>query len=261
MTSRTLILALALFALGCTDMVDAPDLPYVERMVVYSILTAGEQEVSVSFQRTLPPTEAYSVRKAALADVSAWVDEEGRIHPLHYDSLGVYRASGLMVQAGAVYTLHAQWHGMTCDAQTRVPGPAVIDTMFCSNGPDGWLAQAVVRPRAGEVYGLSWQSSKLSYDPRTSSLGFSTLVRQQDARADGSVSLAEHLFWVDQGTEVSASLQAFDDAFYNYFNSRPGGKSSDEIFSQPGKNQKWNVQGDGIGLFIGRSVVTITVRI
>lgn len=264
MFPRLLIFAVVVLA-GCQDIVDAPDLPYVERMVVYSIVTAG-QEISVSFSRTLPLNKIYTLQEAALSDVAATVEADGRVYPLHYDSLGVYRTSGLIVKGGGVYGLHAVWRGTTCEAQTRVPDSLTIDSLLILNGagPYGWsIVRAIFFPRPAETYALTWQISGQGV-AQNQEFGFSTLVRQEDARNDGKVNLDEHIYILPgygpttlQHGSILAVIQAFDGPFYDYFKSRSRVASTDDIFAQPGGSVRWNVRGDAIGLFIGKSVTSV----
>ena len=44
----------------------------------------------------------------------------------------------------------------------------------------------------------------------------------------------------------------YDRAFYEYFISQGSAQIPDAIFGQPGTNVRWNVKGEGIGMFVGR---------
>ncbi|RPI71382.1 MAG: hypothetical protein EHM47_10325 [Ignavibacteriales bacterium] len=54
-------------------------------------------------------------------------------------------------------------------------------------------------------------------------------------------------------------IYVYDNAFYDYFSTQGSGQTPDAIFGQSGSNVKWNITGDGIGMFIGRTD-TVLVR-
>lgn len=268
---RTLVLlALSLLAVACEETVDITDAVYRERFVVYGVLDAG-REVRVTFTRTLPINEPYSAERAALGDVAAVVVVENRANgealdtvPLVHTSGGRYEAPGLVVESGWRYRLEASWNGKSVRASTVVPFPAQIDSLsmvpriYDYGDVTDTLhnLRALVRPRPEEVYLLS----SADVDPRTGetivheTYGGATLGRIRDTIASGHVELLDPNWGYRGAQPVAAIVMSYDAPYYDFqktFYSYGGGGSP---FSTGADNVHWTVEGDGIGLFIGRAV-------
>jgi predicted amino acid-binding ACT domain protein len=53
-------------------------------------------------------------------------------------------------------------------------------------------------------------------------------------------------------TSLTARVYIFDHQFLDFYSTQNLNQVSDAIFGQTGSQVKWNIKGDGIGMFIGR---------
>jgi hypothetical protein len=246
-TSRLLVLAL--FLVSC-DESGLNDFPYIERMVVAAVLDAGTDSV-------LPVSEVYTPENSVLSGVTGRVMHGAEAFPLVQIVPGIYQAQGLRVDAGETYELEAEWQGKSVRATTRVPFPpsVIASTADLDSTGDGRLTlTTVVGAASPEVYGQTWSTR----GPSGSDSGgvFTSIQRFEDADANGNVSVSEvyHLSVAPTDT-LYAVVYAFDRSFYDWFISRGGNIPGydDLLFRQVGGSVTWNVEGDGIGMFLGRA--------
>lgn len=274
LSAAACIIALGVAFSACEEVLDAEGLPYVERLVVDAILAPGIPADSIYIRRTLPLSGAYDKSKAILTDITGYVESEGRQYPLVHIDSSRYRATGLVPESGKRYKLVAQWRGKNIQAETTVPYTPELDTAILrlgnkqSQGYDDRYYDTltvVVRPRGSEVYAVEarveydrglggYQSLNLTYDE--------VIARATDLEPDGKVHLnyrAYHIFDVNAGfvDKNLIILYAFDEPFYDYYFSITNDDNDAGPFASGNRPIYWNVQGDGIGIFMGRA---ITVR-
>jgi hypothetical protein len=274
--------ALGLFAVlalpflgGCEETADITDAVYRERIVVNGVLDLGDS-VDITFSRTLPINEPYSASSAALADVEATIagidpTSGSALHPavrLVHAGGGHYSAPGLVPQAGMEYRLEASWHGRSVRARTVMPRTAKVDsTMFVKSrwameSPDEYMfVRAVIDPVPGAVYTIS---STGNFNPVTGKPILmdrygAPIARERDTMANGNLELIDDWSAYHNADSVAAIVVAYDEPYYEFQRTYnrgddrgPFGSGSDVV--------RWTVEGDGIGLFIGRSTVIVPVR-
>lgn len=267
------LLGVALVALliaGCEETAPITGTIYRERLVVYSVLDAG-WPIKVRFTKTLPIDQQYSESAAALDDVDATITvmdstsgAETQTISLRYAGNGWYEIPPTVttVQQGLRYRLNAAWRGRTVSAETSVPRSARIDTVYLATIPPQreWedtsrQIRAVVYPRAGETYLVT----SADFDPRTNELqmrdtyGGARLLRARDKDERGRIELVD-FFWSyppGEGPDMAVIVSydeayyEFQETFYQHTDRGPFGSGADIV--------RWNIVGDGIGLFIGRT--------
>lgn len=267
------ILALGLAFSACEELVDADGLPYVERLVVDAMLSPNVSADSIYIRRTLPLSAKYDSSKAMLADVTGYIEFEGQQYPLVHKGSSRYAATGLIPESGKRYKLVAQWRGRNVQAETRVPFAPQVDTVVLREGknqPDNFVEgmdtlTAIVRPRTGDVYAMeavavyrdglgSHESINLDYDE--------IIRRAVDVESDGNVHMvyrSYHIFDLNPtfNEKKLAIIYAFDTPFYDYYFSITNGDNDGGPFSSGTRPIYWNVQGDGIGIFMGRAITII----
>jgi len=265
MTKRLcLTISLGLGCLSCEEGTNLTDFPYVERMVINGVVEAGGTEVVVHFSRTLRQDETFNPARAALADVSAMIiSGSGSSYPLVHDTLGLYRAIGLTLIPGERINLEAKWNGRRAAASTVVPYPPDAVSSRLSHDTTGsqlYTLHTIVRARVGEAYGQTWE---LRRSGELAAGGvFREVVRLVNANAWSEAQIVEeYVFSLDPLDTLLAIVHSYDDAFYDFFITRgsnvPG--YDDLLFRQTGGPIKWNVTGDGIGLFVGHATTTAPV--
>jgi hypothetical protein len=269
------LVMMILGCMGCEEVVDITDATYRERLVVYGVLDAGEDTISVSFRRTLPINEVYSESKAALSDVTATITVEsaGGAHLASYTLThignGNYIAPNAVLHGGNRYRLHATWRGKTVTAQTIVPRQPSVDSVGLRAAsrqyeemPDSmFTAYVVLRPDPQHVYLLT----SGTVDPRTGRVhvgdtyGGAPLSRVRDTADDGRLHLIDEWGFYQRRQPISAVLVSYDEQYYEfqrtYYNGNDGGP-----FGSGTDTVWWTVEGDGIGLFIGRRMDTYRVQ-
>jgi hypothetical protein len=266
---------------ACETVVEPVGLPYVERLVVRGVVESGSSLDSIRITRTLPLTEEYSGEKAAVADAEVTVRVGGQSYQLQHIGRGYYGNRAIVPQAGERYTLDIAWHGKHVTATTTTPFPVAIDsaavvaTPTSGQGGGDSLLEAYFRPHGDQVYALAMKRSYyyIPYGDTIkvhvySEIGIELgerIGRRGDTTEGGTIRLGTG-FWVDRGGEVSgpdtltALLYTYDEPFYDYYQTFHGDDHNDGPFATGGETVAWNVEGDGIGMFIGRAVSQRQVR-
>jgi hypothetical protein len=246
---------------SCEDAVVGNDLSYEERLVVRGLLVAGEP-IEVTFERTLPLDQPFDSIRAQLSDVTAFITHNDVIDTLKYAGAGKYRTSSMISENGEEYQLSAEWNDKSLTGETRVPFTTTfqngnIITEVNEDGDTVHYIQGLLTPREGAVYGATW----VILDPLS---GFHlednvipVLLRESDKDLNNRLTLKTRVIpdtlYAAWHNYFYIRVHAFDEEFYNFFITQDANNASSNIFSQSGINLRWNVEGDGIGMFIGES--------
>jgi len=265
--SLILLLLLGILLSSCKDntVVDN-DLGYQEQLIVRSILTAGDS-ITVYFGRSLPLQQAFDSSKANLENVFAYITHNNKNDTMHYIGNGIYQCKSLIAQNGESYSLFAKWNNHIVHSKTSVPFTATfqnakLDTVIVNNDIS-CIIQGVLTPRTGAVYGATWSiiSSNPSFVLEDSVI--SNLAREQDKDLLGNLLISTRSMPIELVRKWRSNLfirvHAFDEQIYNFFITQDANNASDNIFGNTGINLRWNVTGDGIGMFIGRTDFIVRV--
>ena len=264
---KYLLIAGLMLVVSCEDAVVENDLTYQERLVVRGLLVAGSP-IEVTFERTLPLDQTFDSTLAQLNDVKAYITHTYTVDTLEYVGNRRYKTPTLIAQNGEEYTLNAEWNGKSLSGDTRVPYTTTfqngkIVSEVNEDGDTVHYIQGFLTPREGAVYGATW----VILDPVT---GFHVednvipvLQRESDKDLNNRLTLKTRTI-PDSLYDVwhqyfYIRVHAFDEEFYNFFLTQDANNASSNIFSQSGINLRWNVEGDGIGMFIGKSDFYIKV--
>jgi len=262
--SRTIPFLLFLgLPLGCEENTDSLDLPYRERLVIEGIIVPGPLRGAVRVARTFPLTANNQVIEGTVLDALVFLRYGDTTRQLHLNrERSLYDNDSIIVTAGNTYTLLVDWNGKHAQATTRVPSPPLMDTVYVArrnmNDSVLYTAEALLNPRADEAYDASWIFHTLTSGGRDSAiyLDFSQApLVAEDAAADGRI---HFLFAFRTTSVVHDTLQfnctSFDRAYYDFYISRGdpefSGVPTYSYFEGP---VRWNVQGEGVGLFYGAS--------
>jgi hypothetical protein len=188
-----------------------------------------------------------------------------------------------VAQAGEEYRLAVAWHGKSVTATTIAPIPVLIDSTVIVANSDNTaldsLLEARFVPRGDQVYALTMKRmyDEIRYgDTVPVHVSFEQgiwqsdrIARRRDAEADGVIRLrTDYRSQIYEGggpgtttsDTVVAILYTFDPAFYDYYQTYHNDNNGDGPFSSGGETVAWNVDGDGIGMFIGRAITERRVR-
>jgi hypothetical protein len=262
-TGLTIVIGLLACFFGCERVDDPSDIPFVERLVVKGDIFWGNP-VSIVVERTVPVSEQYSTADTRLIDVTGAIVSNGVSHPIFHQSNGEYRCD-LSLSPGQNVVMYLDWHGKKVTASTSMPYPAHIDTVITmvDSSAHPWVLSfdCIVTPRPTEAYAVFWSG-------RSDSTSFSSddefaLARSQDASNDGKLHFAKQYPLVrDRVDSLFFYIRSYDMPYYDFFASQGnpdfGNVPLITYFTGP---VRWNVRGDGVGLFVARNYVTKTVRL
>ncbi|MBF8248984.1 MAG: hypothetical protein HW374_1784 [Bacteroidetes bacterium] len=220
---------------GCEQTVELGSIPYEEKLVVRGILEPGKS-VIIYFTRTLSLEEPFSGDKAAIANVEGTIVCEGvsfsllHLGPVLINGVKTGFAEysmggGVIAQAGKIYELAASWNGHTIRAHTRVPDSAIIDTTYVDPSTLSRRSAALVKPDV--------QGEKVSINILIDS--------------------SYKSIWRDS---LYSRIIGFDTPFYDYYRSRRNSRPSSSLLNISGTAGPvfWNVEGEGLGMFVGMNI-------
>jgi hypothetical protein len=273
--SAPLAFIAAVIMAGCQTPVYDADVQFEERLVIEGILAPGAQVAGIYIGKTLSVKAVFDPKEAEVHDAVANVVVDGIDYPLHHVGSGLYEAQGLVAQSGKVYALTVEWNGLRATAQTLVPyapdtASLVISPVSLTYNifhEASFALDASFLPEPGETYGVVWTHDEFDYGyypdstltyhvyPYTSS--HLPLVRNIDVQSDGRIHIAMsgNLYgnYIPEIDTLFVAISAFDEQFYDYYNSNGKTTSFEDLVlgMSPGA-VKWNVSGNGIGMFIGK---------
>jgi hypothetical protein len=258
---------LAFGVLACKEGVEPGDFPYEEKIVIRAVLEAGKPVQEIFITRTLSLTELYTPEKAAIADVKAEITIEGASYPLSYvgpvvrgnvkTGFAEYTAVGLTAKIGGVYRLSGNWNGHEFWAQTSIPDSTNISNSYMALDSSEhslrlYRVFTTVKSKTNFAYTANYEHKNLFL--LSTSFGSSLLK----ASADGEIVLTSSFATNSPSTfrdSLYVKVFTFDEAFYDYYRTRNGGRAGNVgfLFSGGPSPVNWNAEGDAIGLFIGMS--------
>ncbi len=259
------LIFLSLFMLliaGCgNDTVVSNDLAYKQKLVIRGIVQAGDV-LHVYISTTLPPWTAYDSVAAEVVDANVFmVHNTNDTIPLYYIGNQQYRGDyNIRAQMGDLYTIFAKWHNLVATATTKIPtyfryeNPSMGYDLKANGKDTNFYVQLTVYPNTDAVYGAAWRLSGFSY--QDSVMG--DLARYKDRDASGKVIVKSRpcpnqLVWFRRTLNLELQVSSYDEPYYNYYMSQSSNLATDNVFGRSGTNQQWNVTGDGIGIFCGRT--------
>ncbi|MCC7437578.1 MAG: DUF4249 family protein [Armatimonadetes bacterium] len=267
---------LAVGATACEEEISPDGLPYVERMVVRGVLTAGQPAEGIRFTRTLPVNYVHndsgSIHSVVeLADVQGYIEAEGTKYPLTHSGRGEYQATGLVVKSGVRYTLNATWRGKTATATTVAPAQQpTVDTIAWNiagtydDGSTMYALEALIQPMPGAVYSIEYGLTGGTREMRSYTNYPDPIRRSTDANHDNKVHLKVGNYYSvkpsGENYHGSFMVYAWEQGYYNFFNSYYNNmfaEDSDNPFGSQDRAIAWNVSGDGIGTFFARTVTEV----
>ncbi len=249
------------FLLSCNDQVVENDLDYKEKVVIRSLIESGKP-IQVYFGKTFPPNQAFNPDEAYLDNVDAVISAFEKNYKLEHIGNGIYTNENILAVNGIEYELKAVWNSDSILSKTYIPYSTtfqkaqLIENVSNENDTTYYL-QGFLSPRENAVYGATWVILNAEDTVRIEDEVIPNLAREQDANLAGLLLIRTRNISKELVDEYRNSLfirvHAFDEVFYNYFITQNANNASTNIFSQSGINLRWNVEGNAIGLFIGKS--------
>ncbi|MBI3220219.1 MAG: DUF4249 family protein [Bacteroidetes bacterium] len=261
-----IIPAALLLVNGCEQTVSNPELPYEEKLVINASL--GDSSASAYISRTLPLTQKYTAAAALVKDARVTLtSSDGSQVIMTFDSLSkYYTIQNTNFPAGKSYSLRVEWKGLVAIATAIIPPDPEwgIDTVIIAdttgieydpNNPPTDKYRATIKLKINALEDISYRTDFLCYTSSDTSDVFSFRFMQRQFIGRYKAASDDFFPWVSIFSEepvkavlikVYSSTSAFDD-FYK--SQRYGDHDGGNIFGSFGTNPKFNVYGDGIGVF------------
>lgn len=275
-----------------TTLTEPLALSFEEKLVIRGVIEAGKPIGNIAISKSLPALNALSDSSGAVYDAVGTLSVNGRTFPLRLQNRTTSGASlytalnngvPIIAESGSQYTLSVQWNGKSAEAQTGVPAAPNLQsvrllrreilsltsaTIIPGTQPVTttrrdtlYGAEITILPLAETAYRASIYLADVQGNPLTESydggLAFSTNATNIPSNlVSGLLPLQTQALSRSMPVGYTATVTAFDKAYYTYALTRSRGQQTSNLFGGTnGENVLWNVKGDGIGLFIGVATV------
>ena len=252
------VIALLFIATGCEVEDSEQDFPFELKLVVRGVLEANKPVQDIYVGRTLPISYNFDKSFADLTDATVAILYRDSLYVLRHKKDGLYFTNGLVPAQGETYKLLVQWKSYFATAETTVPIIGTVEevelkTYIGTQVPQRYI-ECSIKPYINEAYALTWVSLTTSNSVTAEATEFNGVMKKGLQAYDGFMKVITDTITPGILTEtLGYRIHAFDVRFYDYFVTQNTNKVSDAVFGQPNSNVKWNVQGDGIGIFFAKS--------
>ncbi len=256
-----LIAFIAISIISCEENMGTVDLPYSELIVIRGELIAGNPISGIIITKTLPPLDNYELDKALIPSAKAYIEYNSTKYPLIYDeSIRTYYCNDIIPHVGEKYKIVVQWQGHTASAITTIPAPidSVDDIKLeIINITEDYYSyqQLIVKGRVKSSHNVVIYSCIDNFHSYWSN----SYVRKLKSGFDGQLLLFTEDYYYSNQLPDKLIVGTFDLDFYDYYYTKDNGNQVDDAFSINAEIIKWNINGDGIGMFIGSNRKTISL--
>jgi hypothetical protein len=238
------------------------------KLVIRGLLEDGQDIKDIYIGRTLPVAVPFRADFSNLSTAVVSIKVDTLRYILRHTRDGLYSApAGVKARAGKTYELLVSWEGYSAGAITKIPDPGSFGGVFLINsindtGKTIRVMSVEVTPRADEAYAATWLAFSATGQIYAEDTKYNTVVRKlPNANTNNLQVLSAEVpaAYASRPQELGAGIYVYDTSFYDYFKTKGSSKLSDAVFGQPSTSVKWNILGDGIGMFIGRTKITKAV--
>jgi hypothetical protein len=265
---KNLLLALScsvsLLLIGCEQSSNVSEFPYEPKVVVNCVIQAGRPIDKIMVARTLPIPVNYSDAEAEVRNASVAIATKDTVIVYKYTEPFTYTTSGLVAKTGQTYTLLVQWEDKFATATTTVPriGVAASPAMKISKESakvEKYL-ETKVEQRAGEVYGCTWIAYFANGAVADEAATYAGITGKTSGATvfSRSSTIPENLLGMN--LKYGVRLHSYDPQYYDYYYSQTDNQVSGNIYLRANTNIKWNVHGDGIGMFIAKADTIVKIN-
>ena len=255
LVNKIILLIASICLIACEETITDVNLPYSELIVLQAELKADQPIKDILISRTLPPLEKYSFDIALITNAKAYLELNNVKYNLKYNSLDEsYYCEDIIPKAGDRFKINIDWNGHNTYAYTTIPNQIdnvsniKVDTNEIVYKYGYYYRKVLITARVKSNFNVVIYSGFIrnvndyiyTYQVRKLNSGFnSDMILFEDN--------SNYLNW----EWPSIIIATYDLDFFDYFNTRYEGEQSSDLFSSSGNNIRWNMKGDGIGLFIG----------
>jgi hypothetical protein len=279
---------------SCITTITEPlDLAHSEKLVVRGILRAGETIDNISITTSLPALADLTDSAIAVKDAQGTLTVSGMAYPLRLQGASlqgasVYGIPTLRAVSGTTYTLRIQRGTKTVQAETQIPPkpqvqsvriiPQLIlsatsatpipgaepvitfrtDTTFAAEVDVQALPRTVYRVAIQVIDSVRGVELTQLYDG--TSLFHTEATPIARTLTSGALPLQTRGLLRSVSARFRVVVYAYSEAYYAYLLTRSRGQQASNILGGANDNVSWNVQGDGIGLFIGVAETSFLVQ-
>jgi hypothetical protein len=186
---------------------------------------------------------------------------------------GLYQAPELIVQPGKLYSLVAEWRGKRIEASTLAPYQIAIDSVGGEFSRDSnsvvdstiYQINAFIHPVGTTVYTLAYRAIEQGKNGGWREIEYAPnwLVSDgSDVDSAGQARISDIYFRFDEDSTFipgTAILIAYDHPYLDYwlsshrYDDQIPRDLGEKLFATGHETIRWNVHGDGLGMFIARS--------
>jgi hypothetical protein len=243
---------------SCEQPLDEDEFPYEMKIVVRGIIEPDRIIDEIYIGRTLPVAVPFDEDFAKLKDAVGAVVSDGIFYPLRHTGNGIYTTDSLTAQVGKTYSLLVYYQDKSVSAETYIPvHGSIVSYKIINTQEEGEfinIMEGTIIPRGNESYTASWVFVNFNGVVGRESENFVQVVSSSPGQ---QVKVKTEKIPPNLINSTSGSLgirvYVYDKAFYDFYQTQGSAQITDAIFGQPGTNIRWNVEGDGIGLFVGRT--------
>lgn len=257
-----LLMVAGFLVAGCEQAVEEEEFPYETKLVIRGLLEDGQDIKDIYIGRTLPVAVPFRADFSNLPDAVVSIKVDTLRYVLRHTKDGLYTAPfGVKARAGKTYELLVSWGSFSAGAVTRIPEAGAVGGVFIVNSVNDTgkairVMSVEVTPRADEAYAATWLAFTQAGQIYTEDIKYNTVVRKLPGATTNTLQILSAevaASYASKPQDLGAGIYVYDTSFYDYFKTKGSSKLSDAVFGQPSTSVKWNILGDGIGMFIGRS--------
>lgn len=258
------LLIVFIFFPSCEQPLEEEEFPYEMKLIVRGIIEPGKIIEDIYIGRTLPVGVTFNEDFANLKDAIGAVISDEVFYPLRHIENGIYTTDSLVAQKGKRYSLLVYYQDRAASAETYIPIQGSIVGYgiknIQDNGNGASVMEGIIIPRGEESYTASWVLVNFNGNINRESEIFAEVVTASSGEELKVITdkIPPNILNSTSG-DLGIRVYIYDRAFYDFFRTQGSAQITDAIFGQPGTNVRWNVAGEGIGLFIGRTD-TILIR-
>lgn len=247
---------------GCEQVVGEEEFPYEMKLVIRGLLEDGQDIKDIYIGRTLPVAVPFRGDFANLTNAVVSIKVDTLRYVLRHTKDGLYSApSGVKARAGKTYELLVSWESLTAGAVTKIPDAGTIGGVFLLNsvndtGKTIKVMSADITPRGDEAYAVTWLAFTQTGQIYTEDNKYNVVVKKLPNVNTTTIQAQSAEItpsYLARPQDLGVGIYVYDGSFYDYFKTKGSSKLSDAVFGQPSTTVRWNILGDGIGMFVGRS--------
>ena len=250
---------------GCEQVVGEEEFPYEMKLVIRGLLEDGQDIKDIYIGRTLPVAVPFRGDFSNLTNAVVSIKVDTLRYILRHTRDGLYSApNGVKARAGKTYELLVSWENLSAGAVTTIPEAGTIGGVFLLNsvndtGKSIKVMSVDITPRDNEAYAVTWLAFTQTGQIYTEDNRYNVVVKRLpnvNTTTIQAQSAEITTSYLSRPQDLGVGIYVYDGSFYDYYKTKGSSKLSDAVFGQPSTSVRWNILGDGIGMFVGRSKTT-----